>query len=136
MYDGNYIIASSDRQPWRKQLNILAAYIFFYNPLRFIDAVLNYRRKLSLKAAGMQIIGIWGLVHTIRRTLGWSLRLMLGRIRRMTDPPNGPFRMCSPDGGAASHARGAGVPVPRLHTDNVPLLPRGECVRPRSNRHP
>jgi len=136
MYDGNYVIASSDRQPWRKQLNILAAYIFFYNPLRFIDAVWNYRRKLSLKAAGMQIIGMWGMVHTIRRTLGWSLRLMLGRIRRMTGPPSGPFRMCSPDGGPASHARGAGALVPRLHTDNVPLLRRGECVPPGSNRHP
>jgi hypothetical protein len=84
----------------------------------------------------MQIIGMWGLAHTIRRTLGWAVRLMLGRIIRMTDLPNSPFRMCSPDGGPASHARGADVPVPRLRTDPAPLLPRSECVRPGPNRRP
>ncbi len=106
MYDGNYVIASNHSQPWRKQFNIFAAYIFFYNPLRFLASLWNYKRKLGLKSAGMQIIGMWGLSHTIRRTLGWALRLILGPIKRQTLPPRSLFPMRSPDGGPASHNGG------------------------------
>ena len=106
MYDGNYVIASGDRRPWQKQLNILAAYLFFYNPFRLIVALVNRRGRLSLKPAGMQIVGMWGLAHTIRRTFGWAVRLMLGPIRRHTRPPKSLFPMRSPDGGRPSHNGG------------------------------
>src|SRR5205085_8339043 len=33
MYDGNYVIASHHKRPWTKQLNMLAGYLYFYNPV-------------------------------------------------------------------------------------------------------
>ncbi len=93
MYDGNYVIACGQGRPWRKQFNILAAYVYFYNPLRLIADLVRHRGRVGFKPAGMQIIGIWGLVHTIRRTLGWALRLMLGKIERYSAPPESPLPM-------------------------------------------
>ena len=34
--DGNYVIASKHPRPWIKQLNLLAAYTYFFNPLRLV----------------------------------------------------------------------------------------------------
>ncbi|MCC0040840.1 MAG: radical SAM protein [Rhodobiaceae bacterium] len=37
--DGNYVVASSHPRPWVKQLNLLAAYTYFYNPVRLLGAL-------------------------------------------------------------------------------------------------
>jgi hypothetical protein len=87
MFDGNYVVASSHPRPWRKQLNLLLGYGYFYNPLWLVVALLRSRNKLALKPAGMQVVGMLGLVHTVRRTLGWAVRLWFGRIRRLDRPP-------------------------------------------------
>ena len=34
MTDGNYVVASKHRRPWLKQLNLLAAYTYLFNPIR------------------------------------------------------------------------------------------------------
>jgi radical SAM superfamily enzyme YgiQ (UPF0313 family) len=105
MYDGNYVVASSHQRPWRKQLNMLVGYASFYNPLRLAATLLGRKTKVSQKAAGMQIVGMLGLLHTIRRTGGWALRLMCGRIERLTHAPVSPVPMRGVDDGlAASHA--------------------------------
>ncbi|MDD4892180.1 MAG: radical SAM protein [Phycisphaerae bacterium] len=106
MYDGNHVIASGLSEPWRKQLNIQIAYLFFYNPLRFFAGFFKLGSKLKKKPVGMQALGMVGLVHTIRRTIGWAGRLIFGRIKRAKDVPAGPFPMRSPTGGVAAHARG------------------------------
>jgi radical SAM superfamily enzyme YgiQ (UPF0313 family) len=103
MYDGNYVIASEHARPWRKQLNILIGYMYFYNPIWFLKALLGRKNKLSARAAGMQIVGMMGLFHTIRRTSGWALRLMFGKIERLTAPPVSKMPMRSVDGRNASH---------------------------------
>ena len=97
MYDGNYVIACGQGRPWRKQFNIMAAYIFFYNPLRLIADLIRPSGRVGFKPAGMQIIGMAGLVYTIRRTLGWAMRLMLGKIERYSAPPGSPFPMKPPE---------------------------------------
>jgi hypothetical protein len=102
MYDGNYVIASGLRQPWRKQFNILLAYMFFYNPLRAIGDLLFDRGRLNLKPAAMQLVGMLGLVYTIRRTLGWGFRLLLGRVKRCTATPGSPLPMQPPEGAKKS----------------------------------
>ncbi len=104
MYDGNYVIASNHPEPWRKQLNILAGYFYFYNPLWFLVALIRGRTKVSLKPAGMQVVGMMGLVHSVRRTFGWLLRLTFGKIRRRTKAPVSKIPMRSVDGGKADHA--------------------------------
>jgi radical SAM superfamily enzyme YgiQ (UPF0313 family) len=87
MYDGNYVVASKLNRPWRKQLNLLAGYCYFYNPLSLAAILLRKKTKVSQKAAGMQIVGMIGLLQNIRRTSGWALRLMLGKIERLSAPP-------------------------------------------------
>ncbi len=103
MYDGNYVIASNHPRPWRKQLNLMAGYLYFYNPLWLAVALVRSRTKVSLKPAGMQIVGMLGLVHTIRRTIGWAFRLRFGKIKRLAHPPISPFPMRGINGQAAAH---------------------------------
>jgi radical SAM superfamily enzyme YgiQ (UPF0313 family) len=90
MLDGNYVTASRHRQPWRKQLNILAAYLYFYNPVRFLVSLFFPKARLYLVDCGAQVLGMWGLGHTLRRTAGWACRLIAGRIKRYTRPPSSP----------------------------------------------
>jgi len=104
MLDGNFVVASHHPKPWRKQLNILAAYLYFYNPLRFLVALVRPKSRLYLADAGMQALGMSGLVKTIRRTLGWAVRLRLGPIRRKSRVPASKAPMRSVDGGPALHA--------------------------------
>jgi len=98
IHDGNYVIASRHKQPWRKQINLLLAYLYFYNPLWLVLALWRRKTKLQLKPAAMQVVGILGLIQNIRRTLGWSIRLAFGPIRRLTRPPGAkvPIRPAEP----------------------------------------
>jgi radical SAM superfamily enzyme YgiQ (UPF0313 family) len=104
MLDGNHVVASGHAQPWRKQLNILAAYIYFYNPVRFMVSLVRPKSRLYLAEGFMQIIGMWGLSQTIRRTFGWAVRLMGGNIRRKMQPPVSRIPMRGADNSKASHS--------------------------------
>jgi hypothetical protein len=103
MHDGNYVIASQHPHPWRKQVNLLVAYLYFYNPLWFVVALIRGRTRVNLKPAGMQIVGMLGLVPTIRRTLGWAWRLRWGKIKRYDKPPESPLPFKDTQGDAALH---------------------------------
>ncbi|MFG0252925.1 MAG: radical SAM protein, partial [Phycisphaerales bacterium JB038] len=88
MHDGNYVIASHHPHPWRKQLNILSAYLYFYNPWWLLMSLLRNRQsKTRDRQLGMQIVGMLGVTQNLRRTLGWALRLKFGRKVRRTAPP-------------------------------------------------
>ncbi len=104
MLDGNYVVASEHKQPWRKQLNIMAAYLYFYNPIRFAIAVVRPLSRLYLADAGMQVLGMWGVSQTIRRTLGWAVRLFRGRISRRREVPHSRIPMRNVQGDCADHA--------------------------------
>ena len=103
MYDGNYVVASSHKRPWSKQLNLLAGYLYFYNPARLAVILLRKKTKVSHKAAGMQVVGMLGVIQTFRRTAGWAMRLMLGRIERLSGPPMSLIPMRDVSGAAACH---------------------------------
>ncbi len=104
MLDANYVVASKHRQPWRKQFNLMLAYLFFYNPLRFLIALVHPKSKLYFADAIWQVVGMWGLTHTIRRTLGWAWRLTRGNIKRTTAAPASRIPMRRADAGPVSHA--------------------------------
>ena len=104
MIDGNYVIASDHPKPWRKQLNIIAAYMYFYNPVRFLSALIRPKSGLYLIDAAVQAAGMAGLCKTVPRTLMWALRLRFGKIKRHVAAPASPIPMCSVDGGPAAHA--------------------------------
>ncbi len=103
MCDGNYVVASNHKRPWQKQLTMLAGYLYFYNPVWLIVALIRDKTPVSKKPAYMQIIGMMGLVMTIARTSGWAMRLMFGRIERLSRPPVSEIPMRSIDGAPASH---------------------------------
>jgi radical SAM superfamily enzyme YgiQ (UPF0313 family) len=103
MCDGNYVVASNHKRPWQKQLSMLAAYLYFYNPVWLIVALIRDKAPVSKRPAYMQIIGMMGLVMTMARTSGWAMRLMFGRIERHSHPPVSETPMRSIDGASASH---------------------------------
>ncbi len=117
MHDGNYVIASRHEQPWRKQLNLMAGYLYFYNPLWLMVALWHRNTKVALKPAGMQVVGMLGLVQTIRRTLGWAIRLMRGNIQRKTTAPASRIPIRSTDGTPADHALAGTPPQPYVQLD-------------------
>jgi radical SAM superfamily enzyme YgiQ (UPF0313 family) len=103
MCDGNYVVASHHARPWKKQLTMLAGYLYFYNPVWFVIALIRYRTRVALMPAGVQIFGMMGLVMTIVRTSGWAARLMFGRITRQRRAPASRIPMRGVDGAPASH---------------------------------
>lgn len=129
MLGGAYVIASHHPQPWRKQLNMLTAYAYFYNPLRFLVAIVRPKSKLYLADAIWQGLGMWGLLQTARRTLGWNVRLLRGTVVRKTAPPISAFPMQSIDGSTASHALPGTILAKAIEPKRWPLATRDEVAR-------
>jgi len=96
MVDGNYVIASKAARPWLKQAGMLLAYLYFYNPIRFLVAVFRPKSKLYMADAGMQVLGMAGLVRTVRRTLPWLIRLWRGPHKRAKSAPETSVPMVCP----------------------------------------
>jgi radical SAM superfamily enzyme YgiQ (UPF0313 family) len=131
MIDGNHVVASRHPRPWVKQMNLLIAYLYFFNPIRFLVALfhpvarveMNLRwpdsrpRRLGKRILGSirdhlidgaaQVYGMYGLAHTFWRTFPWALRLMRGHIQRRYIIPASALPIRSPEGGLASHATAA-----------------------------
>lgn len=110
MLDGNYVVATTSAQPWRKQFAIMAAYLFFYNPLRLLRALVAPRKGAYDVDIGMQFLGMYGLLNTIRRTFGWGLRMLTRRVRFGRKLPASGLPMRDASGGKASHD----LPAPPL----------------------
>jgi len=49
--DGNHVVASRHPRPWIKQMNLLAAYLYFFNPLRFLAALVRPKTRIPLADA-------------------------------------------------------------------------------------
>ena len=87
MYDGNYVVASHHSSALAEQLNLLLAYLYFYNPTVVRAAPAPHRDARGLQARR----------HAARRHAGpgpddpahvtWVLRLMFGKIVRQAGPP-------------------------------------------------
>ena len=118
MHDGNYVIASLHKHPWKKQLNILASYLFFYNPWSLIIE-LTRKTRVGDKPASAQLLGMLGNIQNIRRTLGWAFRLMFMKIQRLTEPPKSPIPMQSLGATQSIHM----IPTVLVTIDRVPASP-------------
>jgi len=105
MCDGNYVIASSHKQPWLKQFNMLIGLRLVLQPAPHVRLPAGQTFESRPQAAAIQVIGMWGLIQTIRRTAFWALRLGFGQIERMTESPRSPLPMRSVVAGeTACHA--------------------------------
>ncbi|NND49515.1 MAG: radical SAM protein [Rhizobiales bacterium] len=140
--DGNYVIASNHKHPWTRQFNLLAAYTYFYNPVRLVWSLIAPKSWMPLNAfdraiaredpqnapqiglarkfkrhftdAMFQAFGIAGLTFTYFRTLRWGIRLMFQPIERASHPPISQFPMRGVSGLPADHAL-PGTPISADH---------------------
>jgi hypothetical protein len=156
--DGNYVIASKLARPWRKQLNLLVAYAYFFNPLRLLGAllvskaaipladaelrppeeVLQYSRwkrarrwvyrkaRAHLTDAGVQALGMYGLMRTFPRMLNWAWRLRWGDIERHSEAPKSPIAIREPRSGPATDAHSEAPPDAHVRSSH-----RSDRVVPR-----
>ena len=104
MLDGNYVVASRKPRPWRMQINLILALLFFYNPLRFLAALTRPKSKRYLADAILQFMGMAGLVRTLPRMIGWALRLALGKIRRYRQPPRSTYPLKAASAGSPARS--------------------------------
>jgi hypothetical protein len=49
--DGNYVVATKLPRPWIKQLNLLAAYTYFFNPIRLLVALVRSKSAIPFADA-------------------------------------------------------------------------------------
>jgi hypothetical protein len=77
---GSHVIASRHRRPWIKQLNLLAAYVYFFNPLRFLWALFFSKSWAPIENSG---IGRWA-AGSEKRPLRRRLSRRLGHVFRPT----------------------------------------------------
>jgi radical SAM superfamily enzyme YgiQ (UPF0313 family) len=49
--DGNYVVASKHPRPWLKQLNLLAGYTYFFNPLQLLVSLVFSKSNIYLADA-------------------------------------------------------------------------------------
>ena len=70
MCDGNYVVASQHKRPWQKQLTMLAGYLYFYNPVWLVVALIRAKTPVPRSPLYLQIFGMMGLVMTVARTSG------------------------------------------------------------------
>ena len=85
-FDGNHVVASVSREPWRAQLNVLLAYASYYNPINLARTLLRPANGLYLAAAD-QVMGMIGLIPTAIDSAKWSYRLWRGPVSRRFRPP-------------------------------------------------
>jgi len=92
-FDGNHIVATGEPRPWRKQLNLVAAYGAFYNPWSLLGAMFRPKRRLAGADIGMQFIGMAALAKTTVDSVRWAWRLRRGPIVRCDAVPSAKLPM-------------------------------------------
>ena len=95
-YDGNHCVATDDRYPWRKQLNMLASYASFYNPANLLRALPKID-SLWAPRVTFQVYGMIGLAKSIYQIRDWLVRLVSGPIERFSELPPPKFPMVFPE---------------------------------------
>lgn len=84
-HDGNHVAASRHLKPWWRQVNVLLAYMTFYNPVNTARILFGRGMgPLRQKRLLFQILGQIGLVMTIPKLLSWAHKLKRGPIETWT----------------------------------------------------
>jgi len=95
-YDGNHCLATVDAHPWRRQVNMLAGYAAFYNPLNLLLALPRFDKVWADRIV-FQLLGMVGLARSIYQSRDWLKRLISGPIERATELPRSRFPMLAPN---------------------------------------
>jgi radical SAM superfamily enzyme YgiQ (UPF0313 family) len=94
-YDGNHCVATSSEHPWRRQMNMLAGYAAFYNPVNLLRALPKVDR-LWVERVVYQTYGMIGFSRSVYQLRDWLWRLVSGPIERFHEAPTPKFRMVFP----------------------------------------
>ena len=90
LFDGNHCVATSDDKPWKKQLNMLASYACFHNPLSLFRDLLKFDSLWSYRLF-FQSLGNFSVVRSLLKDRGWICRLTWGKAERFAKPPEAKF---------------------------------------------
>ena len=85
-YDGNHCIATHEPRPWQKQLNMLIAYCYFYNPIGLFRDFLRFD-ELWFYRMIHQVSGNLRVLRSLPRDLSWIWKLYRGPRKRAAAPP-------------------------------------------------
>lgn len=96
-FDGTHCVATRDPYPWRRQLNVLAGYAAFYNPINFLRALPRFDRLWTERVA-LQLYGMVGVAKSAWNLRGWFRRLISGSVERLNEIPRPKFPMIAPQG--------------------------------------
>jgi len=94
-YDGNRAIATRHPSPLRRQLNVIAGYLAFYNPLNLLRALPRFD-PLWAERIFTQIHGMIGVAKSIWNARDWFYDLAVGPIEYHTAPPQPKYPLVSP----------------------------------------
>ena len=112
-FDGNHAVATTDRYPWRRQLNMLASYASFYNPVNLLRALPKLDGNWGLRVSA-QLFGMLGLAKSVYQVRDWLWRLFSGPLERFSAAPTPKYRMVVPghvDLGLVHYGEGIRLPV-------------------------
>jgi radical SAM superfamily enzyme YgiQ (UPF0313 family) len=87
-YDGNRVIATGDPEPWRLQLNLIAAYATFYNPVNFLKRMFDYKAEhwfMRPDGAFFQGVGNAALLKTVWEMGKWAYKVWRGPVERWSE---------------------------------------------------
>ena len=117
-------MASRAKHPWLRQLNVLIAYTWFYNPVRLMWAlVASKSRRGWFVDAAFQAWGMAGLLRNYARSPRWMWHLFRGGRHpvRSSEVPRSPVPLRAPDGSFAAHDLPPGPDPKRIRRlDTVP----------------
>jgi radical SAM superfamily enzyme YgiQ (UPF0313 family) len=94
-YDGNHCIATHDKNPWRKQMNIYLAYVSFYNPWNFLKVILNWKDPIRTMRIMYQLYGMAGVVKSLHTGWNWLWNLRKGPVTKMQQVPGSRLEIIS-----------------------------------------
>jgi len=94
-YDGNHVIACDPRHAFRHQLNLLAAYLAFYNPVNLARKLTRLRDSMNLYDVNLQVSGMVGWLRSVWVMKSWLWRMWLGPTETYDGPRRPPWKIYS-----------------------------------------
>jgi radical SAM superfamily enzyme YgiQ (UPF0313 family) len=92
-----------------------------YSPWKRLRRRIYLKVRAKLIDAGVQTFGMYGLLHTYRRTLKWTWHLLRGKIQHYSEAPASQIPMRNHTGGLATHAL-PDIPVSKQGQDSLEVL--------------
>ena len=134
-FDGNHVVATTEKSPWWKQFNLIAAYGTFYNPFNLIDSMVRFKKRLAGADMGYQCIGMAALAKTAWDSLKWGLRLKLGPIEHCNRVPGARLKMVKANPDEVEGRRTGLAPPTSKSLKTLPLEQQAQMLAEQEGNH-